>query len=222
MAAKLLNWHPRCCLSIESHFPLDIMQAFDPFGEGSHMPDRPTTWRLPDGSLRTYNWKLPKLAEVFYHPEPRLHLARAAIAGISSYCFPHAHVFGDKSPFYSMRRCWETVKELLPGARFIVMQRPLEECVESLMRATWWGGAGKDRDEAREMLQAHLDGQEGIPDAMFVELEELQANPEPTLRLMLDWAGLNVGAVSRLEPDGLLRSYPMKEAIAEMREGKYN
>lgn len=212
VAARLLNHHPRCRLSIESHFPLDLLQAFRPSCGSDHCSQMDTVWH--GDQVQKYPWQLFRLNWTCSEQPPWKHLVRAAIAGIARDCLGEYEVFGDKSPVYVLMQSWRAVVDLFPDARFIITERPLEECVESLMRAEWWGQVGKTADDAREMLELHRSGMEEFKVSghpwLGVPLSGLQQQPEQAIADMLEFVGLDFD------------SYPMESAIAEMRGGPYN
>jgi len=205
LAATLLNYHPRCCLFFESHFPLDLIQAFHPdCGPGTrhHIC---TTWEGA-GATTPYCWGLHQVAFKLglTLPDPEVLLSRSCIKGMWDRHWPEKQVLGDKSPYYALS--WERVKRVLPDCKFIVILRPESECVESVLAQDW----GYTRLGAEAWVHEHSEGLCHIHDCIFVELEWLQRDPREAVGVMLEWAGLDPTMM------------PWDAALAEMRNGPVN
>lgn len=193
--AALLNLHSDCCIAYESHAPMDLMRAFLPTPGCLDDPGQfsvETTW----GGLAPYHapWGLHQLtnrARALGVPEPQVALVRAALRGIREHVFGSPQVFGSKSPLYATEAGWRTAKEVLPEARFLVMERDVEECIRSIGRQKHWGIG---EAAAREWIKSHQEGLETIPDAFRVQLSDLCKWPEANIRAVLDWLGLSSGA----------------------------
>jgi len=204
LASMFLNWHPECMIFYESHLLLDLLQGFKPNCGPAPTIHLPTTWK--GEQVTAYHWGLHQVTAKLglTLPDPELQLVRGCLRGLWDRCWTWKKVLGDKSPYYALT--WETVKRVLPEAKFIALMRPEAECVESVLEQGW----GYTREQAEAWVRAHFEGLTTIQDCIFVELEWLQRDPRQAVGAMLEWAGVDP---QRMQLDG---------ALAEMARGAVN
>jgi len=124
--------------------------------------------------------------------------ARSALSG--------ALVFGEKLPGV-LQREWRRLRELFPDCGIINMNRDVDACAWSAISKNWWPFDPRPHDaiEAAEweqhwlgILRQHAeDGLAEIrqaPDVCWVELDELNSDPERVVHGVLDYVGLPVSA----------------------------
>lgn len=189
VAAVLMNLHPDCRMLLESHMALDFLQAFDPgCGRGERYHTK-TVWY---GAKQTehYYWGLNHALQEFQEEQviDPVDATRACIDALWR-LWGSPQVFGGKSPMYCVESEREKLLRVFPDARFIVMVRPIEECIESLLARPW----GVSRQDAEEHFRRQEQGLKTIQRAFYVELEWLKGNPQQALHTMLLHMGLDPG-----------------------------
>lgn len=197
VAALLMNLHPDCRITLEAHTALDFLQAFNPGSDRT--PERYHIRTMWYGKIEQgYHWGLHHSLHGFEEEQlvSPLDAARSCYESIWK-LWNSPQVFGDKSPMYCIPEQRERLLEVVPGTRFIVMVRPLEQCIESLLKRPW----GVSRVEAVEHYTRMSEGLKTIQECIYVELEWLQRDPLAAVGAMLEWTGL--------EPD----RYPWQRAI---------
>jgi len=208
VATVLLNLHPDCVITYESSMVVDFLQAFRPHCgpvPGYHVK---TTWEDASGRQWLYSWALnhalqgwPEVQVV----EPEV-AARACVEALWN-CWDRPPVFGDKSPMYREAAWREKVRSVLPYVRYIVMDRPVEECTASWVNR-WHRGPCEDAEEFfyRGVEELALMTEPHI----HIELARLQADPV--------WAVSEMLGFALLDPE----KYPFEQAVEIVRGPKVN
>jgi hypothetical protein len=187
VATVLLNLHPECRLTYESSMVVDFLQAFAPNcgrTPGYHIW---TTWE--GGCTTRYSWALNHALQGWREvqvvtPEAA---ARECVEALWR-CWGSPPVFGDKSPMYSEVAWRDKVRSVLPDVRYIVLDRPVEECIESWV-SRWHRGP---REEAEAFMHRRIKELKLMTEPHIrMELAHLQAEPVEAVKAMLEFAGLD-------------------------------
>lgn len=190
LLAWILSRHPDIYMSMhEANLPTQMQDLF--------LPDTgPITWTGERGT------HYQSAHMVRYSPDMRerlgaLELAQACLRGL------HEHVakmgyqyFGDKSPAYSVD--WPTVRELCPGAKFVFIHRDVEATLQSFLKMPW---GFTDLEQTRQEIERRQTSAYACPDAYHLNLEDLEAQPEHTLDLLLTHLGLRLDRFGGLLPE---------------------
>lgn len=181
LAMTLLNFHPHCRILSETGLPLNLWRAVcPPPDEASLEPAHAEFWR--DGDERhLVLWNLTRLR---LHASPE-EIVRAICRAVRSLLPPFA-LFGDKLPDYCLH--WELLRRLFPECRIVICDRDIEATVASVLRQPW---NSLTPDEVRSWLLMNRSSALRCPDALWMKLEELEADPQGEITRLLAYAGLD-------------------------------
>ena len=94
---------------------------------------------------------------------------------------------GDKSPQYS--RTWPSLRSAFPSCKLILTYRDFDATTASIMRQVW---APPTQEWCENDLRERLAIMADCPRCLRVQLEELEADPQPLIVEMLEYAGLSL------------------------------
>ena len=217
LCQHLLNLHPSCHIVGEFSPELCLLRGLQP---GIRPTSMTAQFSNALGEFVEHEWPFANVttwAQMACPHEPAV-LVRHMMAGLRS-LWPTAEVFGCRNPTYTDH--WRTLRSLFPDCRLVVMERPLEDCLESILRKPdWWDAdlcpgdeAGKQawrlrhEEPTREVLQ-QCEGNIGqCEDAHRLPLADLNAQPSLHITTLLAYAGLDP------------RAYPWGEAYKRFEAG---
>jgi len=207
-----LNRHPEVLVTHETLWFRCLSEAFAP-----PVPLHPvsgvaeTTWAQREGeAVHRTPWPLPRLTQTWprmdWNFAPRAEECVRACAVALRGLYPPVQWFGDKAP--ALTPHWRSIIRVLPQSRFVVMERPAEECVASLLRQPW--GRGISEAEHRSNVDKWIAEGRAAEPAIRVALGDLKASPQFVLEEVLRYFDLD------------LRTYPMERVLERLAEGPIN
>ena len=215
LCQHLLNLHPDCHIIGEVSFEVCLLKAFRP----GITPNQVTAvFRNTIGEVARYPWGMSRIWE---DPEEddALDWVRRMMAGARSR-YPDALVWGARNNIYGHH--WEQLRKLFPNCKIIVMDRDVEEVVESILACDWWledpCPPETQADEREVWFTRRRHSTRGAvlqvrelmrpcPGAKWVQLAELNASPREVITDLLSWVGLRAD------------TYPWDVAMARFVEG---
>ncbi len=201
LCQHLLNLHPDCHIIGERSLEIGLLQAFRP---GINPRYVTATFSNLFGEAVSFAWDMSRIC---MDPEEgdALDWVRRMMAGARSR-YPGALVWGGCNNTYGGH--WQQLRELFPECKILVMDRDVDEVVDSVLRQDWWvqdpcpPETEPDRREqwftrrrrsTREAVREVRGLMEPCPGAKWLQLAELNAHPRREIASLLTWAGLDVG-----------------------------
>jgi len=189
----LLNLHPDCVIEGETHLGTNLLEMFRGRGERINY-HHCILWR---GETVERPHSLPRLQT---DDRTALDCARASAWALRN-MVGGPLVYGDKSAVYSHE--WPAVFEAFPCSRWVIMDRQLEACAESLQRQPW---GENDLRAARATVASYRECAAQIP-GLTVPLGNLNGDHRQMMERVLNYLGL--------EPS----TYPWDEAAKFFKDG---
>lgn len=101
---------------------------------------------------------------------------------------PAGKLVGDKSPLYSLT--WQQLRNWFPDCLLVFTHRDFNATVNSIMRQHW---APATREDAESDVRYRVRNMKKADRSLIIGLEDLEADPEPGILSLLEYAGLDPG-----------------------------